>query len=201
VSDLSSITRERKSHIWARDQYDFYVEPESCTAALLKVEAFYGTVFDPCCGSGNIVRAFIRSGHRSVVGNDIVNRVGDLFWFGREIDYLSDDFQVIGDCTVMNPPYYRAKGTEAFIRKALKLSREKVAAFVDLRFLTGARRANGLFKEHPPSRIYVLSPRPSCPPGSYLEAGNKAGGGTSDWAWLVWQIGTEKPTEFAWLTL
>lgn len=61
-------------------------------------------------------------------------------------------------------------------------------------------RAAGLFAELPPSRVWVVTPRVSCPPGSYLAAGNKAGNGSSDWCWLVWDL--RRPTarpEFGWL--
>lgn len=64
----------------------------------------------------------------------------------------------------------------------------KFCVFVDRRFLTGKRRAAGLYAEHPPTRVWEITPRPSCPPGEYLEAGNKAGGGTADYCWIVWDI-------------
>ena len=100
----------------------------------------------------------------------------------------------------MNPPFVRAKGAEAFIRKALALASGKVAAFVDIRFIASAKRANGLFADFPPCRIWVVIPRPSCPPGSYLEAGNKAGGGTADWCWIVWdKTAPTQATHFGWL--
>ncbi len=77
--------------------------------------------------------------------------------------------------------------TEAFIRHALKrLSLKKLAVFTDIKFLTSARRANGLYAELPPSRVWMISPRPSCPPGAYIAAGNKPQGGTADFCWIVW---------------
>ena len=63
---------------------------------------------------------------------------------------------------------------------------EKVAAFVDIKFLAGGGRANGLYRELPPNRVWIITPRPSCPPGEVLKAGGKAEGGTADWIWMVW---------------
>lgn len=49
-------------------------------------------------------------------------------------------------------------------------------------------------------RVYILAPRPSCPPGEYLKAGNKAGGGTADWIWAVWdRTAPAAPTTMHWL--
>jgi hypothetical protein len=191
--------RERKSHIFERDEYDWYQEPISVTKLLIDAERFVGAIYDPACGAGNIVTTFLNARYEAY-GSDIVDRASRAKWFMGEGDFLSSDHRLSGNNIVMNPPYYRAKGTEAFIRKALTLASRKVAAFVDIRFLTGAGRANGLFAEYPPARIWIVTPRVSCPPGSYLDAGNKAQGGTQDWAWLVWAIDEPAaPTQLGWL--
>lgn len=176
----------KKAHVWAQDPLQWYVEPESVTRQLLTVERFVGQVLDPCCGQGNIVRAMIDCGVVAK-GSDIVCRAPGENWFLGERDFLQS--HVVGwSNIVMNPPFFRAKGAENFIRHALTQASAKVAAFVDIRFLTGAERANGLFAEHPPHRIWMVTPRVSCPPGAYLAAGNKAAGGTADWCWMVWDL-------------
>lgn len=188
----------KAAHIWERDGFDWYVEPRSATAALLTVERFVGTVWDPAAGGGNIVEEMIRAGV-PVVWTDIKRRV-NRFWFRSEIDFLAYDGPALAQNIVMNPPFFRAKGAEAFIRKALALATGKVVAFVDIKFLAGGGRAAGLFAEHPPVRVWSLSPRPSCPPGEYLAAGGKAEGGTADWVWLVWdRTAPSAPTTFGWL--
>ena len=40
----------------------------------------------------------------------------------------------------------------------------------------------------PLETIYILTPRPSLPPASYIRAGNKPGGGGQDFAWLVFNV-------------
>jgi hypothetical protein len=103
---------------------------------------------------------------------------------------------------VMNPPFYRADGAEFFIRRALSFAVRKVCAFVDIRFLAGDGRAKGLFAQFPPTRIWIIHPRVSCPPGEYLEAGGKAGNGSSDWCWLVWSKSEQNSkTELRWLNV
>jgi hypothetical protein len=182
----------KNAHVWERDPHDWYVEPESATAELLTVERFIGDIHDPCCGGGNIVRT-LRAGGYHATGTDVVKRVGDdAEWFTGVVDYL--DCRCYPSNIVMNPPFFRAKGAEAFIRKALSEASGKVAAFVDIRFIAGDGRATGLFADHPPHRIWVITPRVSCPPGKYLEAGGKAGNGSSDWVWMVWDLTAPKPS-------
>jgi len=173
----------KQAHTWARDPLDWYVEEMRATEQLLEVERFIGTIWDPCCGQGNILEAALAAGY-DVVGTDILKRRNRYFIQGG-VDFL-DQSAPRAQNIVMNPPFFRGKGTEAFIRKALALVNGKVAAFVDLKFLAGAGRANGLWNEFPPHRIWIVTPRVSCPPGEWLAAGNKAGGGTADWCWAVW---------------
>lgn len=183
----SPSARLKAAHAWARDDLDFYVEPERCTAELLSVERFLGPVWDPACGSGNVLRACCAAG-LECFGSDVVCRLPpDLVraW-ADEFDFLADGAPRPPTDIITNPPFFRARGTEAFVRKALTVARGKVAVFTDIKFLASARRAGGLFVEHTPHRIWVLANRPSCPPGAYLEAGGTAKGGTADWIWLVW---------------
>lgn len=200
---MNAPTRDLKAKIWERDELDWYVEPVIATEQLLKVEGFIGVVWDPACGAGNIIEACRRVG-LDAVGSDIKQRVARRpSWFLREFDFLKEEPKFDGDLApniICNPPFFRAKGAEAFIRRSLAFARGKVAVFVDIRFLAGSERANGLFSDHPPARIWVVTPRVSCPPGSYLAAGNKAGNGSSDWVWLVWDLTAPRTaTTFHWL--
>lgn len=177
-------TRAKEAHVWERDPLDWYVEGERVTEQLLSVERFDGPVHDPCCGGGNIVRTLLRHGCEAT-GSDVVDRAGSPPWFFGVHDFLTEPNGRFYNY-VMNPPYFGGKGTEAFIRAALPLVLGKLCVFVDRRFLTGRRRAQTLYRDHPPTRVWEISPRPSCPPGAWLAAGNKAGGGTADYCWLVW---------------
>lgn len=194
--------KAKGAHLWARDPLDHYVEPERVTAQLLAVEGFVGLIHDPCCGIGNVVKACRSAGYHRATGSDLVRRVdASQTWYVGEGDFLAAPDVRCMDNVICNPPYFGGKGTEGFIRKALAVAQGKVAVFVDNRFLTGKARAQGLWRDHPPTRVWMISPRPSCPPGSYLAAGNKAGNGSSDYVWLVWDL-TSPPgsTALGWLT-
>jgi predicted RNA methylase len=196
----------KQAHVWARDDLDWYVEPEDCTTALLGVERFRGAIWDPCCGRGNIVRAITKAcGPRNmVIATDLVNRGWDADgwgWYGERDFLAAPASDVQADNIIMNPPFGRGLKAEAFIRHALAHpTLAKLAVFLDMKFLASNGRARGLYAEHPPSRVYILAPRPSCPPGAYLAAGNRAGGGTADWCWVVWdQTAPPTPTTMHWL--
>jgi hypothetical protein len=191
---MNAPTRDLKAKVWARANLEWYVEEPRASDALFAVERFVGHIWDPACGQGNVLEAAIRVGY-SVVGTDLKKR-RDRFWFLCEANFLDWAEQPLGQNIVVNPPFYRGKGTEAFIRKALTVAIGKVAVFADINFLASAGRANGLYAEHPPHRVWVVTPRVSCPPGEYLAAGNKPGGGTADWCWMVWDM-TAPPATFS----
>lgn len=200
---MSTAPAAKQAHTWERDPLDWYVEPTAVTTALARVERLGGRIWDPCCGGGNIVTALREAGH-SAYGTDVVRRVDDARWFLGERDFLTGAPKLpLWNCLVMNPPFFGSKGAEAFIRRAHELRHSTawlIAAFVDVRFLAGAARAAGLYADLPPSRVWLVTPRVSCPPGPYLAAGNKAGNGSSDWCWLVWDLRQPRgATELNWL--
>ena len=189
------------AHIFERDVLDWYVEPSRVTEQLLTQERFVGAILDPCCGAGNIVRALLDAGLHAH-GTDIVRRTDDKSICIGLRDFLTDPPTSVVNNVVCNPPYFGGKGTEAFIRQAIKVATGKVCVFVDRRFLTGQGRARGLYREFPPTRVWEITPRPSCPPGTWLEAGNKAGGGTADYCWIVWDLtAPQGQTTLGWLTV
>ncbi len=179
----------RRSHIWPRPAHDWFVEPRDCTLALTSVEHFEAAVWDPCCGQGHVVEGLRAAGVRAI-GTDRVRRTLSAPWWSGAHDFFETLWtSPRAPIIASNPPFFGGRGTEDFIRKALAIpGLEKLAVFTDVAFLTSAGRAAGLYAEAPPHRAWILTPRPSCPPGDYLLAGNRAQGGTADWCWLVWEL-------------
>lgn len=190
-------TREKNAKVWAKHPDDWYVEPGDCTTALLTVEGFVGDVHDPACGGGNIVKALLAA-DVDASGSDIRDRVTvdgvTPEWFSvsdflAPLHHLTQDDLAGWQPTniICNPPFRSGKGTTAFIQKALSMRMlAKLAIFTDIRFLGSDTRARGLHATHPPTRIWWLTPRPSCPPGDYIARGGKVGGGQPDFCWMVW---------------
>lgn len=193
--------RAKNTHSFDRDEDEWYVEPRSVTTQLLAVESFPGTIYDPACGRGNVVEAINEAaGYQKALGTDLINRFHEGLpnWHRGTLDFLAGSVADLpgADSIVMNPPFGKAKLAEAFIRRALKVARYKVAVFVDVRFLGGAKRASGLFAERCPSRVWYITPRPSCPPGHYILDGGKVGGGTADYCWLVYDLTAPRPSTY-----
>lgn len=178
------MTKAARTYDRAADEW--YVEPTRCTEQLAKVEPLPGIVLDPACGQGNIVTT-LRARGIDAYGSDIRDRAGSPAWFLGQSDFLTDEPAMMPDHIVCNPPFFRGDGTEAFIRRALDLSVGKVCIFSQTTFLHNAERVMSLYRTRAPDRIWIITPRPSCPPGDKLAAGElEAKGGTSDWAWFVW---------------
>lgn len=187
----------RDSHIFERQPEGHYVEPLELDRALIKkLQPFFPngsrSIVDPACGFGRIVRAAREAGHRGF-GYDIAPRwlqtpdgPHDSFDYFTEADYLAERSLGV-DAFVMNPPYGR---TIEFVEKALTEARILVAAIVPATWINGARTARWL-TQTPWAHFWPISPRPSMPPGEYLLRGEVAGGGTKDFAVLVWKRGFE----------
>ena len=151
---------------------EHFVEPEWVSERLFAMEKFTGRIYDPCCGFGRIV-ASARKAKYSAAGADVADR-------GQKGIGLQDFLRVTwqADNLVFNPPFDIA---QLFIEHALEHARFKVAAIFPTARLNAARWLEG----HPLRHIWLLTPRPSMPPGHVITAGGKVGGGKTDYCWLV----------------
>jgi hypothetical protein len=166
--------RPLAAHIWPKDKLGFYVEPAWCSARLFETETFTGLVWDPCCGFGNVAEAARAAGYR-VIATDLVNRGYQKL--DGVADFLHCERRVAN--VVCNPPYDLCRD---FVWRALEVTTDKIAMIWLLRRLNAAR----WLADTPLARIYLLTPRPSMPPGYVVAAGEKPGGGKQDFVWLVW---------------
>jgi hypothetical protein len=184
---MTEILAERHAHVWVPQPECWYVEPPWCSNRLFDVEVFIQEVIDPCCGGGNIVRA-AREHHLPTVGWDLVDR-------GFPGTVVRDFLTYSGPAPrnlVFNPPFGIAR---AFIEHAVKIARHKIAALFPVARLNAAQ----WLRQLPLSRVWLLSPRPSMPPGEYLARGEKPQGGRVDFAWLVMVRGFSGSPELRWL--
>lgn len=192
---VSNSQRRRETHIWEVDAFGHYPEPLRTSVRLFEAERFGNEddiIVDPCCGWGRIVRAAEAAGYRAI-GYDIVDRRDDPqsynhFEFCR-CDTLANwpPFGPVVVSIAMNPPY-GGNFIQKFVERALVFAEYKVAALVPLRRLPAARWLRSL----PLETIYLLTPRPSLPPASYIRAGYEPGGGGQDFCWLVFN--KQKPS-------
>jgi hypothetical protein len=178
--------RPRRSHIFDRDDHDFYVEPAWCSERLFAVEPFAGLIWDPAAGSGTIPRAARAAGLPNFA-SDIADH-----GCGPRQDFLTASAPAEAFNVVTNLPFRSAR---AFVEQALTLGARKTAVIFPTARLNAARWLEPL----PLTKIYLLTPRPSMPPGEVIARGEKPGGGKTDFCWLVFDRTHSGPPELLWL--
>lgn len=181
--------RAKNAHLWVRHPQDYYVEPHWCSERLFEAEAFQGTVWDPACGSCRITEAAKAAGY-DTVASDLIER-------SIKIDFTGDFFTALNttDNIVSNPPFGVA---DRFAALALVKAAGKVALLLPTKWMNSAKRGAWL-ETTPLARVWLLAPRPSMPPGPVIEAGEKPGNGTTDFAWFVWSHGHQGAPVIGWL--
>lgn len=187
---MSAVSTPSKKTSYSRVAHDWYVEPGHATDRLLAVEKpFSGTVLDPCCGQGNILRACGRAGI-NVVGSDIVDR-----GIGARVQDFSYSIPAFKPASIIsNPPFNQA---EEFAKLALDHTQDRVCLFLRAAFLEGIKRSAWL-KQTPPARVWHFPDRISCVPGHLLGQKQKHSG-TTAYAWVVWEHGHKGPYAGYWL--
>lgn len=164
---------------------DYFPTPVWATHALMDNEEFVGEIWECACGDGAMSRVLESRGN--------VVRSSDLF--DRGYGTIGIDFnnaRTPADNIVTNPPYNSAEG---FVRSGVKLARRKFALLLRLAFLEGSNRANTIFSECPPARVWVFSERITFYPAGAVQGGS----GTTAYAWFVWDKDAVRETHLKWL--
>lgn len=213
-----------------RHPLDWYVDPVWCSGQLIKHMARFRhekvngyAIWDPCCGMGNTMDAFIGEGFK-VYLSDVVDNVD---WDSRDYrrfptfterdheyyqvpEWFSADFLELNEapakCSIVfNPPYSYKKGiAEAFVRQALRLSSNLVCALLPNKWLSSQARYQLFEIDHPPAQVLHLTQRPSMPPGDRIKlmANRAFRGGMIDYCWIIWDVQNPTPrgeTRVRWL--
>jgi hypothetical protein len=186
IEALPTGKRIKRAHVWQRDAEDWYVEPAWVSQRLFDEESFTaGIVWDPACGSGRICKAAQAAGH-PVRGSDLVDR-----GYGQRANFLTASPPTCPFSIVTNPPF---KLAARFVLRGLDLGANKVAIVFPVRCLNAAHKwLTGL------CRVWLLTPRPSMPPGNTIRLDENGRGGTVDYCWLVLQPGFQDLPELRWL--
>ncbi|MGQ4274985.1 hypothetical protein [Terrihabitans sp. B22-R8] len=154
------------------------------TYALIDNESFEGNIWESACGNGAMSKVLMEASP-SVESSDLYDR-----GFGEAgVDFLRSSRTA--DNIVTNPPYNAAEG---FVRSGIHSARHKFALLLRLAFLEGANRANTIFSQMPPSRVWVFSERITFYPAGAVQQGS----GTTAYAWFVWDKDAPSRTELKW---
>lgn len=190
MSIIEGTTKKLDAHVWEREANEHYVEPHWCSERLFQEEKFNGPIWDPCCGFGRIPTAAIKAGFVAV-GTDIKDR--GYADFNGIHDFLTMNQHPIKGDIVCNPPFNVAP---QFAERALSVDGVGKVAMV---FPTARLNAAHWLRGTPLLRIWLMTPRPSMPPGHTIAAGERPGGGKMDFCWLVWSIGFSGEATVKWL--
>lgn len=173
-----------------RRKLDDYETPPDATGALVPFVALSGNLLEPCAGSGRMVRELKRLFPSLKIETADIKR-------GR--DFMKRTAPFKGHCFT-NPPYGGGKA-EAFARQALKLCSGKVGMLMQLDWLTGSRRANGIFLAGlKPELIVVIPWRVMFIEGN----GKQIEGQFFNHCWVVWperdKRDSNRKTRIEWAT-
>lgn len=165
-----------------RAPFEFYPTPPQATRALLSVEEFDGSIWEPACGEGHISKVLVAAGY-PVVSTDLILR-----GYGEgDVDFLRQD-TARAKHIVTNPPYGRGLGDD-FVRHALALTADtggSVAMLLNLSSLCHPTR-HELWVSRPPAVIYGLDELVCWPEGKpHLARSTTA---SHRYCWAVWKPG------------
>jgi Protein of unknown function (DUF3102) len=157
---------------------DAYETPAPATRALLKVESLDGTIWEPACGPGSIVRVLSEAGHR-VIATDLVDYKCPGALAG--VDFLSQTAAPKDAATILtNPPF---KHADAFVRHAVTLV-PRVIMLLRFLFVESEGRSD-ILDGGQLARVYVFRNRLLMHRAGW--DGPKIDSGAIAFAWFVWE--------------
>lgn len=185
MGGVDAVTGNKRAPLSARKN-DLYETPAVAVEALMRHELVPGTIWEPACGPGAIVRV-LRAHSRTVYATDLVDYASpdqdESGW-----DFLLERQLPLGvEAIVTNPPF---KNAEEFVAKALDLC-PIVMMLLRLAFLESERRCpildNGQL-----ARVHVFRKRI---PMMHRAAwdGPKANSGMA-FGWFIWRRDHQGPT-------
>ena len=160
---------------------DFYATHPSCTADILREEAFNSEILEPFCGSGSMAEVIKHRGY-NVTAYDIVDRgygnVGDFF----QVDFGRGKYDIIS-----NPPCQ--EDLCKVVNRCLELCKHKVALLFPIWYLSGKERYEEIYKKHPPVRVYAYVERVCIAKNGHFDKYEKWQD-IEIYAWYVWRRAT-----------
>jgi hypothetical protein len=177
----------RKSHIFKRDESNFYIEPEWCSVRLFESEQFSRRVLEPFTGTGRVANAARSAGYETWT-SDKTDR-------GYPLDEIKDflDVECVADgvSIVSNPPF-----EDEIAQHAIRLDPIKMALIWPLARVVAAWP---WLAAAPLARVLLLTPRPPLPPGDYIAAGRKPESARVEHCWLIFERGYRGYPRLHWL--
>lgn len=155
-----------------REKDDFYPTPAYAVEELLKREQFFGEIWEPACGEGDISEVLIKNGY-DVISSDLVDR-----GYGIQQDFFASKHKTSN--IVTNPPF---KNALDFVLKSKQQCSRKIAMFLKTVWLESESRKD-MFndQEFPLKTVYQFSKRVTL----YKDGKKLKNSGMIAYAWFVW---------------
>lgn len=182
-----------------RDALDYYSTPTEEVVNILETMDLNmsGTILEPCCGGGHMVKGIQQYTDLPIIASDIKDRGfrNDNIFLSYGKDYLADDYPFfVADYVIMNPPF---KLIEPFVIRSLEIATKGVLMFGRLQFLESQGRYNNIFKDNPPSDVYVYIDRVACYKNGDISIKPDS---VQAYAWYYWdKTQTNKETKLHWI--
>lgn len=188
---LPVLKMQNRSHavmaqrIEPKDSPDDFPTPPWATRALIEYvlenrsDLAELACLEPACGAGHMARV-LQEYFREVHSADAYD-----YGYGVIQDFLTHPHRMDSvDWVITNPPFRLA---EAFVLKALTLSRHGVAILARTVFLESVGRYTSIFRDFPPTKFAQFVERVPMVRGRLDGKATTATG----YAWLVWEKGAE----------
>lgn len=188
-----------------RQKEDYYATDSRAIKHLIEKEPWLMNkdlkILEPCAGEGVLSDAWNRACGGTMDCYDIIGRREDV----KVANYFETDFSNQYDAIITNPPYLKdskAKpGLTSLIVKALKEVKDDgyVCLFLKTLHLESIGRYEKIYKDNPPTRVYVYAPRISC----YRNNDTTLPQGAISYTWFVWHKKDGKfngPTTIDWVS-
>lgn len=185
-----------------REALDYYSTPTDEVTHILQVlniDLSDQIILEPHCGGGHMVQGILNyCPNATIYATDVVQRNNPFaaqqetvhFNCGLNYDFLSDDYPLPEkpvDYIIMNPPY---STIEPNVMRALGIANNGVILLGRLQFLEAQGRYENIFKENPPTDVYVYVDRIACFKNGDL---NIKPDSVQAYAWFVWDFTRKTP--------
>lgn len=190
----------------ALDYYATPIEEVENILSIMNLNLDHTTILEPCCGGGHMVRGISNYCSKydsklwKLYATDIQNRKSILrdadYKAGIDYDFLSDNYPYYHDIDyiIMNPPY---SVIEPFVMKALGIAEKGVLMLGRLQLLEGQGRYENIFKDYPPTRVYIYVDRINCYKNGDFSIKQSS---AQAYAWFYWDLETfNKETKVYWI--
>lgn len=186
-----------------RDALDYYATPPWEVKNILSIldiqDMEHSLILDPCCGGGHLIEGVIKTfPNATIIGTDVQERENPFYkehssvryYSGLEYDFLSEEYPYKEiDYIITNPPF---KTIIPFTLHSLDIAKKGVIMLARLKFLESVARYEKIFKNQPPTEVYVYVDRIACYKNGDFSMNPNA---IEAYAWFYWDKNNIGKTE------